>query len=287
MLLVAGLAHAVPLASCAHGFSTDELDDALSAAEADFANQDAEAFTAARATVEARLACFADPLTPVTIGRVHQAEALGAFLSHDDERMVAALAGMLAGEKDHVIPDAIVPEGHKIRAALPRAQGLLATTELAPFRTMPAGWIEVDGAYRENVQVSRAAILQYIDAQGKVQETRYYWPGADLLDWKADGKAPKVLAVAPKVVAPPKQVKPRVRRPSPQRIAFAAGAGAAAVATGVLVGVASGAKAQALDLSVPVDDATSARDLANTTTWGYIGTAVVTAGLGVALVVTW
>ncbi len=284
---MAGLAHAVPLASCAHGFSTDELDDALTAAEAQFANQDADAFAGARTMVETRLGCLADPLTPVTIGRVHQSEALGAFLAHDEDKMVAALAGMLAGEKDHVIPDVLVPDGHKIRAALPRARGLLGTTKTESFRTLPAGWIEVDGVYSETVQVERAAILQYIDAQGKVQETRYYWPGADLLDWKADGKATKPLAVAPKVVAPPKQVKPRVNRPAPQRIAFAVGTGVAAVATGALVAVASSAHTEALDLTVPVNDAEAARELANATTWGYIGSAALTAGLGIALVVTW
>lgn len=45
---------------------------------------------------------------------------------------------------------------------------------------VPHGWVQVDGVYAPRLQEGRAALLQWVEDDGRVLQSRYWWPGEDL-----------------------------------------------------------------------------------------------------------
>jgi hypothetical protein len=275
MLSLVATALAGPLADCPRTFDTAELMAAVESAELNFANQEAEGFAGARMVMLLRLQCQRDPLTPKDIAQVHLVQALAAHLLREEAHVQPALAGMLAAQPDLLLPDAYVPEGHRLRAAMPGAAASVPTSPRTPLIGLLSGWIEVDGAFSEDAPTGRAVVLQKMDAGGDVVESRYVWPEDGLGDWQGDGTKP-VQPRAPRRVAA-----------HPHRLPLIAGGAASVVAGGVLYALAAGAEREALDPSVPVPDAEAARGRADGLTWAWIGASGAALGLGAAVVLTW
>lgn len=285
MLVFVGLAVAAPLSACSRPFGTDELTQALDAAESAFQELDPTTFAEEETAVQERLACLRDPATPALVERIHRVGALAAFLKKDDRALVSALGGVLDADPEAVLPSDLVPDRHPIRLAF---EAELEKAPESPSRALlhpESGWFEVDGRSGALVSATRDAVIQRFDGQGQLQETRFHAGGTPLGDWEGSAedlrKATAIRSTAPHSSTVVKKTD------HPQRVAFGIGTGAALVATGALYLVASTSKTQALDLTVPEDDASAARGRANATTIGWIGTSVLTAGLGAAMVITW
>jgi hypothetical protein len=283
VVLLVSAAMATPVAECARTFDERELHASLDATEAGWVEQEPERFSAARDQVRLQLQCLADPLAPSLMARLHRAEALSAWLAKDRDRATAALAGVFSAEPTHAFPPHLVPPGHPLLELIPGAKALAEKPGRAQFRTLSMGWIEVDGAYRDSMPTERATLLQYVDTSGHVVETRYAWPGDQPRDWLFDARQPLLVAQPGKPGAP----APRGQGIGAGKAVLVGGAGAAAVATGVLAFLASTSHDRALDPTVPLPEAEDSKDQANALTWGYIGTSVATVGLAAAIVLTW
>lgn len=279
MLLLVGMATATPLSACARPFDTEELTQAIDAAEAAFREQDATTFTEEEVAVVERLNCVRDPLTADVIGRVHRVHALGAFLRKEDTKRDAALGGVLDTDPEAVLPPDLVPGGHPVRLAF---EAILESGDDGGHRALVAvssGWFEVDGKAISVAPVRHDAVVQRIDGDGKVVETRFLPAGASLEDWKGSD-APIVATISTPLPKPKAKVKW-------QRVGFGIGTGVTLLGAGALYAVASSAKSNALDLETPLDQAEEDKNVANASTWGWIGSAAAAAGLGAALVITW
>lgn len=197
MLLLLGTALAGPLSGCERVFVTDELRMAAESAERAFEELDPVGFATARTDLFTRLACLGDPLSPADIARIHRVATLAAYFDGTPERVTAALAGALASELGFQIGDALVPPGHDIRQHLAVARDRVRENARAPLQALSSGWIEVNGAASPTVPADFAAVLQQIDTDGAVRETRYWWPGDP-----TDGFV-EVAVEAPEVVEEP------------------------------------------------------------------------------------
>lgn len=268
-------AQAGVLAECPRVWTNRDVLDAVESADLAMRRLDVPAYGVARDRVLERVDCAAEPLSGPTIGAVHRVVATGAFLDQDQPRIAPALAGLLAADPGYQLPIELYPEGHPIRGLLSHAGILLRDTEVRRLADPAQGWMEVDGAAGNTVPTARAAVVQQIDPDGRVAESRYVWPEDDLGSW---AWTPPVVVAAP-APAP---------KTHPARVPLLVAAAGSAVATGVCLGVASGAHtAFYVDEQRSDEEYVALRDRANGFTVGWIGAAVATVGLGVALVVTW
>lgn len=275
------MATATPLSACARPFDTEELTQAIDAAEAAFREQDATTFTEEEVAVVDRLSCVRDPLTADVIGRIHRVHALGAFLRKEDGKRDAALGGVLDTDPEAVLPPDLIPGGHPVRLAF---EAILESGDDGGHRALvgvSSGWFEVDGKAIGVAPLRHDAVIQRIDGDGKVVETRFLPAGASLDDWKG---ADVPIVATTGAVRPKPQAKPKVEW---QRVGFGIGTGVTLVGAGALYALASNAKSNALDLETPLAQAEEDKNVANASTWGWIGSAVAAAGLGAALVITW
>lgn len=80
-----------------------------------------------------------------------------------------------------------------MRLSLAHAGLLLREGLPRPLRTPAAGWLEVDGASATATSTTRPSIVQALDGNGVVVETRYLWPDDPLGTW---APAAPVAAVA-------------------------------------------------------------------------------------------
>lgn len=252
LVLVATTAHATTAPDCPRAFDTSEITDAATLAETAFTKLDAAAFAADRHTMESRLRCTADILSPAADARIERVEALGAFLDGRNAQVPQALAGLFSAEPGHQIATSLLPDGHPIRALITPAMLLLKGD---PGVTMPvptSGWIEVDGEHALVAPTQRAAVLQQIDGQGKVVDTHFRWPSDTDFKWVVPVAASlKPVATAPTAVpvsvaaVPPSHADTQaaLTRPAPSPWVHRApllGAAVASLATsGVLFAMAS------------------------------------------------
>jgi hypothetical protein len=187
-----------------------------------------------------------------------------------------------------------------------------------PDRELVDGWIEVNGVFAPKVQADVAATLQRLDTQGVVVETRFWWPGDDLLDWASTGaeametdaakasaaRRGRIVAAVPRPPKAPKAepipLPPARKGPigetdkqiarenaTARRIALLGGTGLGAAASGVIYLLAADAEAKALDPSVPLQQAEVYREQADSLTWAWIGGSVLAGGLLATVAITW
>lgn len=192
MLLILTAAWAAPVASCPRTFDTSELSSAITAAERAFSEMNSGELAVAEGDVRARLVCIGERLDPEVLARVHRVEALSAYVTGNQAHVPAALAGVLTAEPGHDIPTSLVPEDHPIREQRRFATKLLKDGLPRPLMKPTSGWFEVDGDPDHVPTTTSASIIQQIDGQGMVIETRYVWPEDDLGAWARvdDGPAP-------------------------------------------------------------------------------------------------
>jgi hypothetical protein len=271
LLVLFPLAEAGPLSGCAQTWDTQGLLDAVASADLSTAKMDAAGLLAARDRVLVRLGCVTEPLSGSAIGGVHRIVATAASLEHQDTRIAPALAGMLAADPGYQLPAALYPEGHPIRGLLSHAGILLRDPGERPLLTPPSGWLEVDGQHADAAPLARPAVIQQIDGDGAVVETRYVWPSDDLGRW----------AAAPDAAPTP--------RPHALRVPLLAATAAGVVATGVLYGVAAADNASFHDESIvrTEPELATLRNSTNGLTLAWIGVGAASLGLGVGLVLSW
>lgn len=183
MLLLFSVAWAAPLASCTRTFDTSELSSAVTAAERAFSEMNSGDLAIAAGDVRTRLVCIGERLDPEVLARVHRVEALSAYVTGNQGHVPVALAGVIGAEPGHDIPTSLVPEDHPIREQRRFATKLYKDGLPRPLMKPESGWFEVDGDPNHVPTTSSASIIQQIDGQGMVVETRYLWPEDDLGAW--------------------------------------------------------------------------------------------------------
>lgn len=270
LFALATLAEAGPLAACARSWSTGDLVEAIASADQGTSRMDAASLLSSRDAVLARLACVNEPLTGAAIGAVHRVVATAASLEHQDVRIAPALAGMLAADPGYQLSLALYPEGHPIRGLLSHATILLRDSDTRPLITLPSGWLEVDGQHATGAPTARPAVVQEIDGEGRVVETRYLWPEDALGRWEPT-------------------MATRAVKTHPRRVPFLVATAASVVATGVLYGAAATDNASFHDRAVTRSDEelSALRNTTNGLTVGWAVAGVLSVGLGVGLVLTW
>lgn len=300
MLLLLAVDHALAagLADCPRTFDTGEILDAATSAEGAFVTLDGAAFATARQTMEARLGCSAEILSPPADARIERVEALGAFLDERDALIPQALAGLFFAEPGHQIPTALLPDGHPVRALITPAMLLLRDD---PGLTLPvpsSGWIEVDGAHALVAPTQRSAVLQQIDGQGAVVATHFRWPDEVGFDWVV----PVAASTAPAVAETARLRPPTASHPPTawgHRAPLLGAAAASLIASGVLYAIAAQGYQEFDGSAVMGPDATDAerstyrtqlegmQATTNPVAYGCFAAAGVGLALGVVTVVTW
>lgn len=281
LLALASLAAASPLSECAQTWKAGGITDVVESADLNISKMDTEGFFAARDTLLRRLACVEDPLTGPTVGAVHRVVATAAFLQKEESRIAPALAGLLSAAPGYQLPLDLYPEGHPIRGLLSHAAILARDPAARPLLAMESGWLEVDGLAVPAAPVERAAVIQHLDGQGAVVETRYVWPGDDLGAWAA--------VAVPTAVARKPVATPSARAPGKARVPMIALTAASLVTTGVLYGVAFDGQRTFRDTSngLTDDELVALQKSTNTLTIGWSVAGVASLGLGVGLAFAW
>ncbi|MDP2316162.1 MAG: hypothetical protein Q8P41_24910 [Pseudomonadota bacterium] len=300
ILLLVSVAHAELLADCAQTWNARGLLDVVESADINMGKMDTDGFLAARDTLLRRLACVNEPLSGTAVGAVHRVIATGAFLQKEDARIAPALAGLLAADPGYQLPLSLYPEGHPIRVLLSHGGLLARDPNTRPLVSLASGWLEVDGLATEKAPTARAAVIQQVDGQGAVVETRYVWPEADLGTWAGGAPLAAATPVKPvKPVKPPKvkverEVQPAlptepVARSGKARVPMLAATAVTVVTTGVLLGAAASSKAAFLDTTSDLtdDELVALRGTTNTLTIGWAAAGVASLGLGVGLAFAW
>ena len=297
VLLASTLGHAAGLADCERTFDTLEILEAATATEMAFTKVDAVRFKEARASVEARVACARDVLSPSAQARIHRVEALGAFLDGRQERVPWALAGVFAAEPGHQIPSALLPDGHPIRGQVAAAMLYLRDDAGADFPAPASGWVEIDGTHALRAPALRASILQQFDGQGAVIATHHRWPDEPGFDWLVPVPGSQLAAV--NLSTPAAQVQRAPASPWGRRAPWLALSGASLITSGVLYALAADGKAE-FDAQPVLDGSASDAERAqyrealegmqtntNGLSYGCYLAAGASVALGAVAVVTW
>ena len=264
MTLLLALIGSVGVAQAACPSVPGDLEPPIAQAWLAFADLDPEGFRGGHDTVVQTLGCLSDPVPPEIAAKVHVVVGLHAFLSDDEAATIAAFQAARAADPALALGDWL-PEGHPVRFEWRLAERL----EQAPARDLAAQSGEqvwVDGVAAAPVVLGRPAALQREQAR-RIAET-LYWSGADLPEW-----AP--LA------------EPRLSKSARRRIGLAAGTALATGATAALLAVGASAHARYIDPSTPYKELSTLERRANTASGAAVGAGVVSAGLGLALVVAW
>lgn len=111
--------------------------------------------------------CAEAVLDATMIGQVHRVVALGAFLDGEVDPGQEALAGLFMAQPGFQIPVALLPDGHPIRLAIPKAIARLQGDEgVSPPKV--SGAVLVDGARGEPLPTRRASVIQQLDPTGRI-----------------------------------------------------------------------------------------------------------------------
>lgn len=129
-------------------------------------------FDAARAKLVNDLPCVQEALTPVDVAGVHRAMAIVAFYDQNNAHAEAALRAVHRVDPEWIPSDDLFPVGHPLRTSWDSAV-VPTTLAKAPYQP-PGGW-RVDGQAADRVPVDDAAIVQALDDEQHVLETRYVW----------------------------------------------------------------------------------------------------------------
>lgn len=293
MFLLFLVSLAIAADPCPRAFDTTEVLGAASLAESSFGASEAASFAASRHTMEKRLECLSEVVSPAAVARIERVEALGAFLDERNPQVPQALAGLFAAEPGHQIPTALLPDGHPIRMLISPAMLLLRDDPGVTLPVPSSGWIEVDGAHALVAPTQRSAVLQQIDGQGAVVATHLRWPDETGFDWVV----PVAASTAPAVVQNARA--PKTPTPWGHRAPLLGVTVASLLASGALYAVAAHGYGEFDAQTVMGPDASDAERAAyrsqlegmqsrtNPVAYGCFAAAGVGLALGVVTVVTW
>lgn len=225
IFLLLSTAMAAPLAECSHRYEASEVFEAVDLAESGFVQVRPEQLESGAQRVVERLACLSQPLNTQQIARLHLLFAIVDFYHGKVEQSKAGLAAMLATAPGYDYSP-LLPADHPLRAYMSEAGEMARDRSERPLRTdrQEKWWIEVDGAAAPAVPSHRNAMLQQMDNQQNMLESRYYRPGDSLGSWDPSSKVKQPPPV-PTDAAAPEPEEPEVTAPpekSPSTVAFRA-----------------------------------------------------------------
>jgi hypothetical protein len=201
---------------CTTPANTSTLAGALDDAEAAYSALDLEAFDAAMGRLREQLLCTEDVVSSALAASVHRMEGLDAFVSSAPSRATSAFAAARSIEPDYRFPPSMVPEGNPVlvdyKALDPAAGGLL---EIAEPR---GGSLRLDGRNTLERRKVLPVVFQRLDKGGAVADTAYLWPEDPLPSYDVASQGISGRQAA--------------------RIGLFAGAGAAAIGSGVMYALA-------------------------------------------------
>lgn len=150
----------------------------LDAAEAGYIALDETRFVDSLDDAALVLPCVTDTITRDQSARYHRFEGLRLYTVGDKRTATLALRASRVIEPRYRFDDALLPKEHELRReydALPLAEGTVATVA-RPKR----GSLRFDGTATQARPTERATIFQLLDAEGKVLDTAYVYPGQPL-----------------------------------------------------------------------------------------------------------
>jgi hypothetical protein len=280
ILLVLSMAKA----ACPARSTTADLSAAVVKAQSIYVAMDQDGFNAARAQADALLPCLGELLGPEDAAAYHRLHGLDAYLAEDRLRTLSAFRAAVAIQPGFVLPSTLAPVGNPLYAVYQEARGQ-PPGAVEPL-TVPTGALaHVDGLRTLSRPMEREAVLQVSASSGEILWTALLPAGAPAPNWEAI--VPGVSAGATSAAVPPPNEAPPVEGPRPRRLTLgvAIGAGGAALASGVLYGLATASRARFDDPATSYEDVEGLRSRTNAQVVASAGAGVVALGLGsVALV---
>ena len=288
---------------CGASSTTADLQDAIEEAQVRLAELDIAAFKEATHGIERLVPCLRESLPAHLAAEVHRTRAILLFGERDPSSSWV-FAAARAIEPGYAFPTTLIPEGNPVREAYGRVDLSEGKTVAVP--PPASGHLQFDGTSALERPIRWPTIVQVFDATGRVAVTAYLAPSDPLPPYPVStapvAAAPVPVPPAPGTTAdsataastrpPPPAPLPRVRPPRtpaehPLRLPLVMGAGAAAVTSGVLYGVAGMSHAAFESESTADEDLSALRSRTNGLIVASALTGTAAIGLGVGAAVTW
>ncbi|MFH1464000.1 MAG: hypothetical protein ABIO70_06425 [Pseudomonadota bacterium] len=258
-------------AGCPAPVPVSELVISLELAEAAQADADLTGLHSSTDRAQQQLACLGEPVTRAMAARFQRTMGLRLLLDREMDQARRAFAAARFIEPGYRFPETLVPQGNPVHDEYQSFPVDNPALEVVP--APQRGHLAFDG--REGLQrpASWPTVVQLFDEQGAVLASAWLWPGEPLPTY-----------------APRPEAEPLVAPPAPHRppLALLAGAGASAVASVTLLALSRHAAATWADPATHgQEDLDRLRGQANGLLLASGGAALFTAGLGVAVAVTW
>ena len=271
----------VARAACETPTHVAQLGEAGRAAEVAFANLDAEGLLTQASLARTQiLPCVGETLTKQDAAAFHRLMAMEAFIAGGYTRAKRELHASLLLQPGYTCPTDVAGEGHPLLALYALAETLPDGDGEKIYPPMN-GYVLVGGV-RNAARYSQTPVIiqvfQTVDEVDTLRETRYVQPGEATPNWSGNafGLTAADIGIDLEDLRRPSIIKD----PRPWYVA----GGVAAIASGVLYGVAMNAKAQYQDLSTPDDQLGDLESRANSLGTASLitsGTALVFTGFGI------
>jgi hypothetical protein len=244
----------------------------LDRAERAYRDLEIETFQADAAALRTGLACLDEPLDAVTAARIHRLFGVLAFGERDQELALLSFEAAHRAAPAMGLSELLVPDGHPMTALY--AAATTQALEIEPVAEPREGVVTFDGIAEGRPQ-GIPTVFQHTTS------------GAAETALLAATEATPVFDVTAPVVESTLQRAPRVRNRA-ALVPLAVGAGASAVATGVLYGLGSSARADYFEADTREEMETlRARTNTFAISSTVTGTLAVGAGLGALVVGSW
>jgi len=195
-LLLSALAAVSPSlaqAGCLTTSRTSELVDKLGAAEAAYADLDADQFGRALDDATLLLPCLSDVPSPQLAARVHRLTGLRLYAAGENELALASMQAARVLDPTYRFPDETLPADHALRVAYEA----LPTDDGDAFRPPQPidGLFVFDGIEQPRRPLDRSTLFQLVEEGGSVETTRMLEPGEPLPAYRAKPRARNRLLV--------------------------------------------------------------------------------------------
>lgn len=255
---------------CERKATASELQLAIDAAQASWADLEFETFVKNTDKIRGMVPCLSEELIRPHAARLHRFEGLRAFVDEDTEAAKAAFAASRTIEPNYRFPTSIVPEGNPVHEVYDAKEAREPAQET--IGAPKEGRIQLDGSLSLQRNTDLPMVVQLFDDEGAVTTTTYVHPGEPLPAYDAlpigasggynyDGTG-KAL-----------------------RVPLGVGAALTGVAAIGLYSVAVSKKSKWNNDDTPMDELDALRTTANTFGAAGIGVGVVAVGLGTGAVI--
>lgn len=265
-LLLLALRWAAPAhAACDAPTDSDVVTASADRAEVHFAALDVESFLADVGQARQDVTCLDEALSRSLAARLHRLDGLARFVSRDRTGAQASFAAARAIEPAYRFPTSLVPDDNPVLEAFVAIDP--STVDVAEAPSPADGYLMIDGSGTLAYRPALPLVVQRFTADGTVADTR----------WLAPGEAWPVYDVG-------RGAAPAGRRSA--RAPLLVAAGASAVTSGALYGLAWGSHRNWADSEAAPDQLDAYRRQTNALTVGSGAAVLVAVALGgVALAV--